>query len=347
MAPLSCKRADLPGTKALVKVNDADFELPRTTVAATLDEAHVAGRNLLWCATFQLAWEQLAGVLGAPPRLEKDPPLARRLADRPAPQTGLDERFYVAVAGFGESARAQVEERLRHTLDEALPLRLLPDRLEANDVLAFAWLRVVLPFEVPFQPVETGLRFDGGMVSAFGLWDDPEAWAERARQVRIWRYAGREDFIVELEAKETNERLLVARLQPGASLAETVATVLGQIDAVEAQPPERSDRLVIPRLSFDLTRSYHELIGSRFTNPGFTDHVLIAAAQNVRFRLDERGAELRSESALVATFAAPVPLPRKMICDGPFLVILMRAGAPSPYFALWIENDELLLPMSR
>lgn len=32
-----------------------------------------------------------------------------------------------------------------------------------------------------------------------------------------------------------------------------------------------------------------------------------------------------------------------MIFDKPFLIMLKRAGAKSPYFALWVANVELLV----
>jgi len=33
-----------------------------------------------------------------------------------------------------------------------------------------------------------------------------------------------------------------------------------------------------------------------------------------------------------------------MIFDKPFLVVLRREGAKAPYFALWVDNAELLVP---
>ncbi|NJL21024.1 MAG: hypothetical protein HC895_09715, partial [Leptolyngbyaceae cyanobacterium SM1_3_5] len=66
---LTRMRSTPPLLATVVPANDTGSEPPRTTFAATLDETHVAGRNLLWCVTFQLAWEQLADVVGAPPRL--------------------------------------------------------------------------------------------------------------------------------------------------------------------------------------------------------------------------------------------------------------------------------------
>jgi hypothetical protein len=33
-----------------------------------------------------------------------------------------------------------------------------------------------------------------------------------------------------------------------------------------------------------------------------------------------------------------------MVFDKPFLVVLERADAMSPYFVMWVDNPELLVP---
>jgi hypothetical protein len=34
-----------------------------------------------------------------------------------------------------------------------------------------------------------------------------------------------------------------------------------------------------------------------------------------------------------------------LIFDGPFLVMIQKAGSQNPYFALWVDNAELLVPL--
>jgi hypothetical protein len=64
------------------------------------------------------------------------------------------------------------------------------------------------------------------------------------------------------------------------------------------------------------------------------------AKQNIRFRLDEKGAVLKSDASMLAPTSA---MPRPKPCDGPFLVLMQRQDARTPYFAAWIENPELLV----
>jgi len=40
----------------------------------------------------------------------------------------------------------------------------------------------------------------------------------------------------------------------------------------------------------------------------------------------------------------PDNLQHMMVFDKPFLVLLKRVGAKTPYLALWVDNSELLVP---
>src|SRR5947199_137897 len=69
-------RYDQAPPTPLRKIEDAASELPRTTVTAQLLEKHVPGKNLIWCATVQLAWDELGALMKAPLELRGSPPMA-------------------------------------------------------------------------------------------------------------------------------------------------------------------------------------------------------------------------------------------------------------------------------
>ena len=61
------------------------------------------------------------------------------------------------------------------------------------------------------------------------------------------------------------------------------------------------------------------------------------AYQMIQFRLDKSGADLASVSeAMVASG------PRDFHFDRPYLITMARRGAEHPYFAMWVDNDELM-----
>jgi hypothetical protein len=60
------------------------------------------------------------------------------------------------------------------------------------------------------------------------------------------------------------------------------------------------------------------------------------------FKLDEKGAVLKSK-AYIEIAAAAAPKQRKhLIFDKPFFIYLNKKGSERPYFAIWVGNAELL-----
>ena len=63
----------------------------------------------------------------------------------------------------------------------------------------------------------------------------------------------------------------------------------------------------------------------------------------IRFRLDEAGASLRSFAYSYSSLEdEEEKLPREFIFDRPFLLYVHKRHSANPYFAMWVENTELL-----
>ena len=143
----------------------------------------------------------------------------------------------------------------------------------------------------------------------------------------MYDYRSEDDFIIELKTQSESDRMVLAKVQPEPTLAETIRSVCKRLDLAEARPMLKASSLSIPVLDFDILRRYQGLspVG--------------IAAQQIRFRLDETGAVLKSEA-----LAAEAAVFQHLIFDKPFLVMLQRVGAKNPCFALWVANVELLVP---
>lgn len=104
------------------------------------------------------------------------------------------------------------------------------------------------------------------------------------------------------------------------------------------------EKLYIPVLNFDVLRKYSELYKHPIhtANENIDGTSITFAAQSIRFRLDERGAILKSEGIDASGLTE-----RNLVFDKPFLIMLKRQEAKVPYFALWIGNTELLVPKSK
>ncbi len=337
----------LPAARAPLLEADSK-DLPLTTVAPVPEFPLLGTRNLLWCASFPLAWDALRrDVLGGSPVL-LDPPACREamaaLNANPFPAADLDPACVVAMAGTAKSGiERKVRDALRGRAEVALPV------LGPEDALALGFLEKDLPFAIPFETVAGGIPFgpEGRRVRAFGLAHhstNPRK-EEILEQVRIHlAEADGEDtafarlrpdrFVVELLPRGGKDRILLAQVKPEATLQATWEKVRAAA-AGPGREASSSTVLAVPKLNFDIDHRFSEFAGAKGPFG-----VLREARQRTRFRLDETGARLRSMGSLHLTLGIDPTFEFR----GPFLIALVQKGAARPYLLLWVGNDELLSP---
>jgi hypothetical protein len=323
--------------------------LKATQVTPHLETTIHAGTNLLWCGTMQLAWNEVCALVGDDVQLRPDHPMVAALNQRRFTKDHLDVASYVAMAGFvATNTHEKIQKAVKAKFGSTFSPPPKPSNARPQDITAYACLFKKLDFARPFERLDEALRFNGVEVRAFGLQSYKSAHHDLYPQVLIHDYQNENDFVIELKTKSAGDRLILAKVQPGADLAATVAQVQARVGSTEASTAIRGDVLVIPRLNFDLTRRYSELEGRQLITANrsvASDLRLLSAVQNTRFEMNERGVELRSEAHLgIGCSATRIPTPEhRMIFDRPFLILLQRTDAPLPYFALWVDNAELLV----
>ncbi|HUT32317.1 MAG TPA: hypothetical protein VNE39_02450 [Planctomycetota bacterium] len=324
-------------------------ELKSTTISAHLEEPLRPGRNVLWCSTFQLAWNEACTLIGEDIHLQNDPPLIAFLNKKSATKSDLDEASYVALAGF---VRDDIYQKIDKALNEkfrgaATPRYNQPmGAVRPQDFVAYSYLFKHLEFPTPFQRPRTPLVFRGTRVASFGFEGYSASHDPLYKQVVLIEYKSADDFIIELKTKSEGDRFLLAKVAPESDLARTITSVQARVANATLARVEAEDVLKVPKLNFDLTREYRELYGQmlRVANPNVAKDIgILTAIQNIRCQLDERGVRLRSESHVAFGCAAAAPPRHIMVFDRPFLMLLQRADAKLPYFALWVETPELLV----
>jgi hypothetical protein len=107
------------------------------------------------------------------------------------------------------------------------------------------------------------------------------------------------------------------------------------------------ETLSVPKVDFDLTHHFKEMERQDILNQGWDNWFIESAEQQIKFRLDETGAVLRSRvhlfGALKEEAPAPAAEPRKFVFDKPFLICLKQKKGRLPYFFMWVNNPELML----
>lgn len=329
--------------KPYVKANAND--LRTTIVTPHMEQAMTPGRNILWCSTFQLAWNELKGLAGGPLRLNPRSQLADVLNRQTASKADLDDASYVAKAGLtSEGILKDIREELRRKFHGRATPHLL-DSTDPGDFIAYAYLEKDMPFKYPFRRFHDGLRFQGHTVQSFGIeqYDPSNAMdREMAGQVSVIDCKGRDrDFIAELRTERQGDRLILAEVPPRRALRETILMVEKRVSVSKPRPMFNESYLRVPVLDFDILRGYPELLEHRINARGTKadGRCIGIALQSIRFRLNEKGAKLKSEAEIAGGISFT-----NLVFDKPFLILLQRKGARNPYFAMWVGNADLLMP---
>ncbi|HLQ47248.1 MAG TPA: hypothetical protein VK137_21060, partial [Planctomycetaceae bacterium] len=217
-----------------------------------------------------------------------------------------------------------------------------------------ATLHKNLPFETQFDRLPQPIRFHEEEqtieVAAFGR--TRTSLPGLADQVIVRDHLSDDDFILEIiTATKQRDSVLLAKVRPEATLESTWQAVKQRVERSPPRSDKRTklwevDELAVPLLRFHLRTTFPDLIGRRVetTDVGRT---IVDARQSIRFRLDEKGAELISvaEAAVVSdngNTSEAIPIPRRFVFDKPYLLALRQSQADEPYFLAWITTVSLM-----
>jgi len=331
-------------------------ELSSTQIVPTLDTPIEPGKNVIWCASFVAAWKKLESeIAGEPVRLSGVEQTCDRLNAASDPTGSVPEKALYAAAGWVnegiiKTIVTEVRKRFPGKPEPEFP-NIAPDSF-----LAYAYLEANVKFSIPFFDNRKPLVFTDRLatqtpVRSFGVREeDADRYVHLRRQVTVlwnkWEENSHE-WILDLCADSEPSQVIVARIGPKATLADTVAYVgqriaehlqHGEVDSLEMK-----GRLLVPDFFWRIEHHFSELERRTFGNTSLEKGRIDIAQEDIMFRLDKSGAELKSEAKVYYAGILDGPIERYyFIADHPFLVYMKKRGAKDPYFVMWVDNAELL-----
>ncbi len=354
--PEPAPELDMPADRTF----DGDSsKLERTVVVPTLDTPMPKGKNVIWCASFQIAWNHLRDdVIKEPVRIANAEEVADRLNKAPQSEADLPKGSYYAAAGW---VRDGIVGRIQREMAARFPHGHQPDSSDVTGqtvIVAYAYLVARVKFTIPFFDQHEPLLFKAAGIEptrlrSFGTSQmDIRANDELGRQVNVL-YASKEqephkgvaelpkEFAVDPCKDSSPNQIVLACVAPKDTLAGTLADVERKVRNGRGEHGlGGSDMLLIPNLSWRVGHHFKELEGTDklILNTVARKAWVDKAWQMVVFRLDRSGAQLESEGRMLVK----VCVPTHYIFDRPFLIYLKRRGAEHPFFVMWVDNAELL-----
>lgn len=358
-------------------------ELKATIISPTMNQIIDTHKNLIFCSTFQMAWNEICQKYAKGPLEILDAPTyvndLNTLYKQPAL---LEEESYIAMSGQGKDRiikkiNEAVKNKFGHLSANDLPPQLKFE-INDNDIMAFSYLYKNLEFPETFEnqkPIIMDINNNIFLASAFGIKNVRDK-KHLLNQVKIKYYNDEvNDFnkpkgvILSLITKSTTDELIISDLSVSETLLETFKKINSLI--IESSKYENSstqtyerdfsnsnqyfnytlqlEELSIPKLNFNILHEYEDLKGKTVLNKSFkafnTFTKIGTAIQKIALKLNEKGAKL-SSYALIIFKGADKPQ-NKIIIKCPFVIYLKNKKKELPYFMAYICNDEVLVKLNQ
>jgi hypothetical protein len=331
-----------------------------TEIVATLDGPIPQGKNVIWCASFLAAWKTLAEQIAQEPiSLAGSGPLVASLNNASDPRTTIPTTALYVASGWKQRG---IIEQIQNELAQKFPSKQPPRFSEAREdsFIAYSYLEANVKFSLPYFQNRQPLVFTDSAgrrtaVASFGIrHEDVYAYHELRAQPQVLFRNGDSfkhnlEFAIDLCPDSKPNQIVVARINAEPTLAAALARVEKEIRVMDQFEENRpgytqylrrigpNDTLLVPDMFWQISHHFRQLEGKAFANAKLKGQRLDIARQDIIFRLDRSGAELKSESAMACT-----PVPTHFVLDGPFLIYMSQRGSKTPYFALWVDNAGLL-----
>ena len=304
-------------------------DLDQTAFVTTFNSNLPMHKNVIWCATFQMAWDKLKNdLIKEPVKLINAQDLADQMNNSEFPPENLDANSYYTAAGFVKDG---IIEKIQSDMTERFPDAPSPVFSKAyqapmNPVLVYAYLNTNIKFKYPFYTYKKAFSFENSYkektyVTAFSSDIEEENkdtdYSRITNQVNVLYFEAGKDvnsgyFAVDLCKHTQPYQVILALVPQKNTFEEMISDVENRINEYKynffAWPDFMpTDKLVVPDVFYKITHIYTEFLNKEIGNePWKSDsYTIFDAQQKIDFSLNKSGVALKSEGRLGGMMAVP------------------------------------------
>ena len=301
--------------------------------------------NKVWCGTFNLVWNDFMNdvVKGNVEFRDGESELANELNKQSFKVDQLSENSYFKIHGqaMGEDLKNKIQNGIKQKFNEDSNLIDRIDWNDSNGYVLYAMLKKEFNFLEPFSTAMGSMTFNNSepRIKCFGV--DSSNNPIASKNVEVLFYNSEDDFAIKLNTKEGEEVILYKTTGENKSFEENYKEIKKQqINYSGKNTFQENDILRIPFIKVNDEINYDELCGREIKN---SNYYIKQALQTIDFELNNVGGSVKSEALIDATQKAWTEKSRKMIFDSDFILYLKEESKEQPYFALKVDNTDILL----
>lgn len=300
-------------------------DLQRTSFVPTLESKLEPNRNSIYAVSLLYAWDEIKNKIDHPILIDSN----------------QHDFYFLNQSNSYKNTLQQDEYKTDVSVSD-------------GEISAAAFFSIELPFGNELQSFHHELKFGNTNVASFGMAGRED---DILNAFDILYYKNDDNFILKLHPKNRqHEFVLFKSTSKINSMSKILTEIKSRISEGEKEMKDTSrewkyfihetDEIIIPSFSFNLETNYLSMEGNAF-KAGLMNFVLTTVYQRNAFVLDENGGHVESEAVITAAPAAEMPVenphPKHLVFDKPFFLMVKRVDNSNPYFAMWVENAELMV----
>lgn len=346
------------GVYGAVKISQRFTGKARMTPTFT-SEISTMDSNKVWVGTFNLVWNDLMNdVIGGKIEFEDGySELANELNKQTFTSKELNPNSYFKIHGEENyELRDKIINGIKTKFNETSNIvdRCNWEKRE-NGYVLYAMLKKEFNYLEKFPTLPDGFfgskeekesyaslneqDFLKNNVKYFGI--DPTTGQEASKNIEVLFYNSESDFAVKLKTQEGEEVYLYRTTGEGKSFEENYQEMLDKQSKFTGEKVwNKNDCLKIPFVKINDEINYDELCGKYIKG---TDWYIEQALQTIDFELNNYGGSVKSEALIEMTKCGIFDDCRKFIFDDDFILYLKEEDKQKPYFALKVDNMDVLV----
>lgn len=326
------------------------------SVVPTMNDKITADSS--WCGTFQLVWNDMKNEIVKKdviftPQLD----MVENLNKEDFNESMLSEDYYYKIYGLKSlSLKEQIEKGIKEKFNQTSDILDDfdwsedglddPNNKDVRRYFFYTMLYRKFEFLQEFDKLDNdkfGNKYTD--IKYFGI--DKNTKNSVGNQIRVLYYNSKDDFAVLVNTK-TDDEVIFCKSPKGNTFNEIYKNMNNESNKYTGSKSFKDlDEFKAPNLTFNEKREYKELANKPFktADPHYDTAEIMKAIQTIKFSLDEKGGEIKSEAAIdmkvTSTAIDTKPKkdePRYFYVDDTFTIFLREKGKTMPYFAGRIDD---------
>ena len=305
-------------------------------------------KNSSWCGTIQLIWNDMKKEF---PKTEFDEyesklDIVKNLNKEDFTQEMLSDEYYYKTHGkrtieLKEKIEKEIKEKFNQTSDILNQFDWSKEDSLDDNLIFYTMLYKKFEFLNKFNTLENGKfgnKYDN--IEYFGIDDKTENVVRD--QIDVLYYNSEDDFAVVVNTK-SNDEVIFCKNPKGNTFNEIYENMKDQENKYTGNKSvNENDQFKAPKIDFDEEKHFDELKGIILLDKERREFEIDEAIQTIKFSLDEKGGEIKSEAAVTMKTSLVSDKeneePRYFYLDDTFAVFLREKGKERPYFATRIDD---------